>query len=179
MNIKTMIAAVSVVASTVVSAGVFTWEIEPAVGKQVNFVEFFSLADKTDPSDNSQKAAIRGSSWEGSSEWWESDHTGSPSSGFRWENGVLQAQSVGWDDMTKGNWYDVYQLKFIFNGTRTTPTFVTWSDVLNQVKSSGKFSTSTEYGTLTISNLPEPTSGLMLLLGAGMLALRRKQQVCA
>ena len=178
MNIKTMIAAVSVVASTVVSAGVFTWEIEPAEGKQVNFVEFFSLADKADPSDNSQKAAIRGSNWMGSSERWEA-RSGSPSSGFRWENGTLQAQSVGWDDMTKDSWYDVYQLKFFFNGTGTTPQFVTWSDVLSQVKSSGKFSTSTEYGTLTISNLPEPTSGLMLLLGAGMLALRRKQQVCA
>ena len=66
-------------------------------------------------------------------------------------------------DPTKGTLYSGRQIWEAINGTAKKFDF-------DSIKDSN--GSSTHLGTLSI---PEPTSGLMLVLGAGMLALRRKR----
>lgn len=51
---------------------------------------------------------------------------------------------------------------------------ITWKQINDAIKSKGFFKTDLSNNAGYIMLTPEPTSGLLLLLGAGLLALRRK-----
>ncbi len=186
MNIKSMIAAAAVVASTIASAATFQWTVGMNEGvswdklscriystDKVNFIDVDGLASKS---------------------WFD---TGSGSL-------VGAPGTDGKFTFTKdGTSYTAGYLRFNFaNGDTyvgnaskigyqwaSAEDIISWDAVLSAIRSNGTFTKDINYfndkgssldwskadktiGTFTIT--PEPTSGLMLLLGAGMLALRRK-----
>ena len=51
---------------------------------------------------------------------------------------------------------------------------ITWKQINDAIKSKGFFKTDLSNNAGYIMLTPEPTSGLLLLLGTGLLALRRK-----
>ena len=172
MNMKSMIAAAAVVASTVASASVFNWSISSAGGASSLTAEIYSYTDpnKTTPSGDDGGMRYDQNIAQGAFD----------NANYRWENGVLQASSIGWNEMTNGDWYDVEKIAFKVTpkGQQDQWATIDWSDIMTAAKAGNAFTkdfsvNGTNY-TLTVANLPEPTSGLMLLLGAGMLALRRK-----
>ena len=173
MNMKSMIAAAAVVASTVASASVFNWSISGADGASSLIADIYSYTDpnKTTPSDDDGGIRYDQNIAQGAFD----------NANYRWENGVLQASSIGWNEMAIGDWYDVEKIAFFkvtLKGQRDLWATIDWSDIMAAAKAGNAFTKGfsvdgTNY-TLTVANLPEPTSGLMLLLGTGLLALRRK-----
>ena len=172
MNMKSMIAAAAVVASTVASASVFNWSISGADGASSLTADIFSYTDPNKTTTSKDDGGIR---------YDQNIAQGAfDNANYRWENGVLQASSIGWNGMAIGDWYDVEKIAFkvTTKGQRELWAEIDWSDIMAAAKAGNAFTKGfsvdgTNY-TLTVANLPEPTSGLMLLLGAGMLALRRK-----
>ena len=165
MNMKTLIAAFAVAATTVASASIFNWTVTGDAGAAHIYGYSLPASSKwsqTVRKDLNQAAGAFGST------------------NYRWEGGVLQAQHTDASNthFTQGNWYEVSQLRFAFKGN-TFQTDIKWADVMKAFKDGNTYSKtfsdkSNNSYTLSITSLPEPTSGLLLLLGAGMLALRRK-----
>ena len=177
MNIKSMIAAAAVAASTVASASIFNWTITANEGSTLTKGSLASYDDTTWIRTDDFWTANNGTKASGSlneSDW-----------GYKYEDGTLK----GWSGSTS-SWLEVGKFSFGITGNingdteKTGGTDILWSDVLAAWKDGKAYSKGFWYGdntgalSGTISITPEPTSGLMLLLGAGMLALRRKA-VCA
>ena len=183
MNIKSMIAAAAVAASTVASASIFNWTITANEGSTLTKGSITS-GTRID----GEETGLRGGP-----EW---TANGSSVSGTleagNWtykygENGNLQGYAVWAGEENNGKWWDVSKFSFYITGETTAGTEksggtdILWSDVLTAWRGGKAYSKTFWYGgdngdalSGTISITPEPTSGLMLLLGAGMLALRRK-----
>ena len=173
MNIKSMIAAAAVAASTVASASIFNWTITANEGSTLTKGSLASYDDTTWIRTDDFWTANNGTKASGSlneSDW-----------GYKYEDGTLK----GWSGSTS-SWLEVGKFSFGITGNingdteKTGGTDILWSDVLAAWKDGKAYSKGFWYGdntgalSGTISITPEPTSGLMLLLGAGMLALRRK-----
>ncbi len=183
MNMKSMIAAAVVVASTVASAATFQWTVKTDAD-----VSWDKMSCRIYSEDKKNFLDVDGLA---SKNWFD---TGSGSL-------VSAPGTDGKFTFTKdGTSYTAGYLRFNFaNGDtyvgNTSNTgyqwanagggIISWDDVLNAINGGNAFSVDVKsfvswtegktIGTFTIT--PEPTSGLMLLLGAGMLALRRKRCV--
>ena len=171
MNIKTLVAAFAVAASTVASASIFNWTI---------------TGDYS--ADNLLLQGYEGTIWRGEGNIKSGDKK-NVDNVFKWESGKLYVKNV---DYTQDTWHQVGSLNFKLTGYTgegaTTPGnyiksgSATWDDIYAALTGkNGYYDFTIKAGTsdiatirLTSDVIPEPTSGLMLLLGAGMLALRRK-----
>lgn len=189
MNIKTMLAAAAIVASTVASADAMKWQIT---------INTDSLPDSISYTENGQSGTIYPKQWDAIKMW----NNGS--------NSYLKKDNDGDYYFTWGDWgemsYEPGVLKFVIydnsgetdqwgdgtwlgdtgskggNGDDKYYGTITWDEVLNSIKENGYYKGKFFSYNNTIMNdaftltrvIPEPTSGLLLLLGAGMLALRRK-----
>ncbi len=170
MNMKTIIAAFAVAASTVASASIFNWTITGGYS-----------------ADNLLLQGYEGSTWLGEGNIKSGDKK-NVDSAFKWENGTLYAKNA---DNTLDTWHQVGSLNFKLTGYTgegaTTPGnyiksgSATWNDIYAALKNSGSYDFTIKNGENTLATIeltsdviPEPTSGLLLLLGTGMLALRRK-----
>ena len=175
MNIKSMIAAAAVAASTVASASIFNWTITANEGSTLTKGSLASYKDDT--------------TWIRTDDFWTANNGTKASGslnesdwGYKYEDGTLK----GWNGSTS-SWLEVGKFSFGITGKingnteKTGGTDILWSDVLAAWKDDKAYSKTFWYGgdngdalSGTISITPEPTSGLLLLLGTGMLALRRK-----
>ena len=188
MNIKTMLAAAAIVASTVASAEAMKWQITINTG---------SLPSSISYTENGQSGTIYPKQWNAIKKWNNSAKE------------FLTADKSGNYYFTWGDWgnttYTPGNLKFVIydnsgetdtngDGTWLADTgsrdgdkgdytgTITWDEVLNSIKENGYYKGKFFSYNNTIMNdaftltrvIPEPTSGLLLLIGAGMLALRRK-----
>ena len=158
MNMKTIIAAFAVAAATVASAGTFNWTLT------VN--EDSSVANSW-----TQFGVDYNNSWQ-----WIADRDGEKNT----LSGTIESSSYTGSDK---------RIKF---GIRVNQTYAaadtgliwtTWDEFWASLQGEGATNQSFDLklggngdtvGTITLQAIPEPTSGLMLLLGAGLLALRRK-----
>ena len=160
MNMKTIIAAFAVAAATVASAGTFNWTL------------------KVDESSTSYES-VKG--------WTQ---LGVDYGGWQWiaardgEKNTL----TGTIDSNKYTGSDKH-IKFGIKTDKswaaadTGTIWTSWDKLWESLQGEGATDQSFDLklngsgdtvGTITLQAIPEPTSGLMLLLGAGMLALRRK-----
>ena len=168
MNMKTIIAAFAVAAATVASAGTFRWTLTPGTGSDGNGIAYSNWTEawygvnsgNKDNTFSKEKFTKLGNSY-----YIDIDF-GTRENGDLFKFGYNGADNKGWADTgsqnpTGGN----------YQGT------IKWTDIVNATNNGGTFKgkfEGTNSGTFTIQSIPEPTSGLMLLLGAGLLALRRK-----
>ena len=159
MNMKTIIAAFAVAAATVASAGTFKWtltvneksssysSVKDWTQFGVDYGTWHWIADRVGEK-NTLTGTIDSSSYTG---------TGNYKFGIRTDQGWAAADTgdpwKSWDNLWES-----------FQGEGAT-------DRSFDLKIGGNGDT---VGTITLQAIPEPTSGLMLLLGAGLLALRRK-----
>ena len=162
MNMKTIIAAFAVAAATVASAGTFRWTL--TVDEKSS--SYSSVKDWT------QFGVDYNNSWQ-----WIADRKGT-------ENTL-----TGTIDSNKYTGGSGKNIKFGIKTDKswaaadTGTNWTTWDDFWESLQGEGATDKSFDLklggngdtvGTITLHAIPEPTSGLMLLLGAGMLALRRK-----
>ena len=157
MNMKTIIAAFAVAAATVASAGTFNWTLtvneDSSVANSwtqlgVDYNGWKWLWNK-DGEKNTLSGTIDSSSYTGSDK-----HI---------KFGIKTDQS--WAAADTGTiWTSWDKLWESLQGEGAT-------DQSFDLKLGGGGDT---VGTITLHAIPEPTSGLMLLLGTGLLALRRK-----
>ena len=168
MNMKTIIAAFAVAAATVASAGTFRWTLTPGTGLDGNDIAY--------------------SDW---TEAWYGVNSGSKDNTFSKE-GFTQEGDSYYIDIDFGTHENDDLFKFGYNGAddkgwadtgsqdpdgKDYRGTIKWTEILNATNDGGTFKgkfEGTNSGTFTIQSIPEPTSGLLLLLGTGLLALRRK-----
>ena len=184
MNMKSMIAAAVVVASTVASAATFQWTVTLDNGADWDTI----WINHYDSTGNSVKNK------------WGSDGAsyskGTSVMEFTFDK--VDADGKAYLKDKDGNINEVTYLKFgVYNGDtyignttsdgykwNSDSKCLSWADIYKAIQNGGTFTTDVNFnpenpwttskvGTMTFA-VPEPTSGLMLLLGAGMLALRRK-----
>ena len=187
MNIKTMLAAAAIVASTVASADAMKWQITINTGSLPSSI----TTDNGGTINPQEWDAIK--MWNNGSNSYLKKDNNDGNYYFNWGE---------WGDMnyTPGN------LKFVIydnsgetdtngDGTWLADTgskggngedkyygTIYWNDVLGEIAKNGSYKGKFFSYNNTIMNdaftltrvIPEPTSGLLLLIGAGMLALRRK-----
>ena len=168
MNIKTLVAAFAVAASTVASASIFNWTITGGYS-----------------ADNLLLQGYEGTNWRGEGNIKSGDKK-NVDNVFKWESGKLYVKNV---DYTLDAWHQVGSLNFKlteYTGKGATGNYIksgsaTWDDIYAELKNSGSYDFTIKNGENTLATIkltsdviPEPTSGLLLLLGTGMLALRRK-----
>ena len=169
MNMKTMIAVFAVAATTVASAHIFNWTVEEGDGYTgYANLQLQGWGNKT-----------------GDGKWWgtataTTDKTNNQyvDNVFKFENGKLWTMAQG--DVKE--WKETGSLIFRLSGysyndnNYIKSNAASWDDIYAALTGKDKACNFTIAKiTLTSDVIPEPTSGLMLLLGAGMLALRRKQ----
>ena len=181
MKSKAILSLAASIAAGVVSAGTFKWTVSMNDG-----VEWDGLSCRIFAKDNS--GIYLDAHYKSSATW------------FTQPEITFSADGAG--QFTKdGATYDIGYLRFGFYSGSTylgntskigyeyagpTGGVVSWEEVLGALQSGGTFTTDIRKQTSgdwvnpgpsigTFSITPEPTSGLMLLLGAGMLALRRKR----
>ena len=160
MNMKTIIAAFAVAAATVASAGTFNWtltvneksssysSVKDWTQFGVDYGTWQWIADRNG-TENTLSGTIDSSSYTGSDKYIKfgirvNDSWAAADTGTNW---------TGWDNLWES-----------LQGEGAT-------DKSFDLKIGGNGDT---VGTITLQAIPEPTSGLMLLLGTGLLALRRK-----
>ncbi len=171
MNMKSMIAAAAVVASTVASASALKWTINANDDFSYDKISFKAFDKSGEVIDYT--AVTCGNGVFNSGEDF-----------FTWDSTGAKVKPYGGDN--SGVWQDVGSVIFTFDKDNTTVATtggykwgkLSWDDFYKSFKdgkdfTTGIFGDNGQVGTMTFA-VPEPTSGLMLLLGAGMLALRRK-----
>ena len=162
MNMKTIIAALAVAAATVASAGTFKWTL--TVDEKSTSYSSVSSWTKFGVDYNN--------SWQ-----WIADRKGT-------ENTL-----TGTIDSNKYTGGSGKNIKFGIKTDKswaaadTGTNWTTWDDFWESLQGEGATDKSFDLklggngdtvGTITLQAIPEPTSGLLLLLGTGLLALRRK-----
>ncbi len=168
MNMKTIIAAFAVAAATVASAGTFRWILTPGKGSDGNSIAYSNWTEawygvnsgNRDNTFSKDEFTPLGNSY-----YIDIDF-GTREDGDLFKFGYNGADNKGWADTGSLN-PDGYDYK----GT------IKWADIWNATQKGETYRIDfqgTDAGYMTLQAVPEPTSGLMLLLGAGMLALRRK-----
>ena len=169
MNMKTIIAAFAVAAATVASAGTFRWTLTPGTGSDG---EGNAYSDWTEAwygvnSGNKDKTFSKDKFTQSGDSYFIDIDFGTPGNddlfkfGYNGADGKKGWADTGSQNPNGGN----------YNGT------IKWAEILKATNNGGTFTgkfEGTNSGTFTIQSIPEPTSGLLLLLGTGLLALRRK-----
>ena len=178
MNIKSMIAAAAVVASTVASAAIFNWTITGGYDADNLLLQGYSNSqwkgegynNNENPNDASGNKA----------------HEKHVDNAFKWEKNTLYVRNT--DSGADWSKFDSLIFKLTkYTGEGATSNYIKsnsakWEDIYNALTGkNGSYDFTIKAGNSTLATIkltsdviPEPTSGLMLLLGAGMLALRRK-----
>ena len=101
------------------------------------------------------------------------------SSNYKKKNNAITPTSTG---VSAGNGLTVYEVLISSDGKNIAWGQTTMNLAATAGVNQGKTLASSAFSYVTASsggggeNVPEPTSGLLLLVGAGMLALRRKQK---
>ena len=160
MNMKTIIAAFAVAAATVASAGTFKWTL--TVDEKSS--SYSSVKDWT-------KFGVDYGTWQ----WlWNRDGKKNTLSGtIESSNYASSDKYVKFGIRVNDGWA----------AADTGSIWTKWNDLWASLQGEGATNQSFDLklggngdkvGTITLQAIPEPTSGLMLLLGAGLLALRRK-----
>ena len=168
MNMKTIIAALAVAAATVASAGTFRWTLTPGKGSDGNSIAYSNWTEAwycVNSGDKDKTFSKKEFTQVGDSYHIDIDF-GTPENGDLFKFGYNGAESKGWADTGSLN-----PDGFDYKGT------IKWADILKATQNGKTYRIDfqgTDAGYMTLQAVPEPTSGLMLLLGAGMLALRRK-----
>ncbi len=192
MNMKTMIAAFAVAAATVASAAEFKWlmsdnywggKASEADGYSRNDLDHFSAA----PSVNRYEFVTDTSKWNwGAGTQMQKLNDDGLKYGFTYDS------DKAWTDYYGKNYSLVIKLggngvgatadNTAISGAVYAGYYVRVDDLFDALAKTGSFTLKDKndhvIGTFT-GVAPEPTSGLMLLLGAGMLALRRKHAKAA
>ena len=162
MNMKTIIAAFAVAAATVASAGTFNWTL--TVNEDSTSYE--SVKDWT------KFGVDYNNSWQ-----WIADRKGT-------ENTLTG--TIDSDKYTGGSGKNIkfgIRVNDSWAAADTGINWTSWDDFWKSLQGEGATDKSFDLklggngdtvGTFTIQSIPEPTSGLLLLLGTGLLALRRK-----
>ena len=168
MNMKTIIAAFAVAAATVASAGTFRWTLTPGTGLdgKGNAYSNWTEAWYGVNSGNKDNTFSREKFTQSGNSYYIDIDFGTPENGDLFKFGYNGAGNKGWADTGSQN-----PAGQDYKGT------IKWEDILNATNNGGTFTgkfEGTNSGTFTILSIPEPTSGLLLLLGTGLLALRRK-----
>ena len=160
MNMKTIIAAFAVAAATVASAGTFNWTLK--VDEKSS--SYSSVKDWT-------QLGVDYGSWQ-----------------FIWDRDGTENTLTGTIDSNKYTGSDKY-IKFgirvndSWAAADTGTNWTSWDNLWESLQGEGATDksfdlklggTGATVGTITLQAIPEPTSGLLLLLGTGLLALRRK-----
>jgi len=186
MNIKTMLAAAAIVASTVASADAMKWQITintdslPSSittdnGGTINPREWDAIKQWDNSSKKYLTADESGNYYFNWGDWGNPSYTPGNLKFVIYKN-----EGVTLDDYGDGTWLADTGSKDGDKGDYTGT--ITWKDVLDAIQNKGKYTGKFfSYNNTTMENaftltrvIPEPTSGLLLLIGAGMLALRRK-----
>jgi len=169
MNMKTIIAAFAVAATTVASAGAFRWTITPGTGSdgEGNAYSNWTEAWYGVNSGNKDNTFSKEKFTEVSGSYYIDLDFGTRSGDDLFKFGYNGADNKGWADTGSQN-----PTGNDYRGT------IKWSDIMAAINgTAGKYTGTfqgTDSGTFTLQAVPEPTSGLLLLLGTGLLALRRK-----
>lgn len=184
MKSKAILSLAAAIAAGVVSAGTFKWAISTDKDYDRISCRVFSRTK-----DANGKYLFRDVDDAKDATWFSANTV------FFDEDGLFKFKH------TDGNTYEVGYLRFNLYSGKTflgstskeglsyagpTGGIISWEDVFDAIQNpeKGKYSMDirsfvgynqegSSIGTFSIA--PEPTSGLMLLLGAGMLALRRKR----
>ena len=160
MNMKTIIAAFAVAAATVASAGTFKWTL--TVDEKSS--SYSSVKDWT-------QFGVDYGTWQ----WlWNRDGTENTLSGtIDSSNYASSDKRIKFGIRVNDSWA----------AADTGTNWTTWDDFWKSLQGEGATNQSFDLklggngdkvGTITLQAIPEPTSGLLLLLGTGLLALRRK-----
>ena len=157
MNMKTIIAAFAVAAATVASAGTFNWTL--------------TVNEDSSVANSWTQLGVDYNGWQ----WlWDRDGKKNTLSGTIDSNNYASSDKyVKFGIRVNDGWA----------AADTGSIWTKWNDLWASLQGEGATNQSFDLklggkdgtvGTITLHAIPEPTSGLMLLLGAGMLALRRK-----
>ena len=162
MNMKTIIAAFAVAATTVASAAAFKWTL--------------TVNEDSSVANSWTKFGVDYGTWQ-----------------FIWDRNGTENTLTGTIDSSSYTGSDKY-IKFgimtdqSWAAADTGSIWTTWDDFWESLQKEGATDKSFDLklggkgdkvGTITLQAIPEPTSGLMLLLGTGLLALRRKRAKAA
>ena len=159
MNMKTIIAAFAVAAATVASAGTFNWTLKV----DESSTSYESVKDWT-------KFGVDYGTWQFI---WKRNGTENTLTGTIDSSKYPSSKNMKFGIQTDQNWAAAD------TGNWTTSWDNLWASLQGEGATDQSFDlklggTGAKVGTITLQAIPEPTSGLMLLLGAGLLALRRK-----
>ena len=160
MNMKTIIAAFAVAAATVASAGTFKWTLTV----DEKSTSYSSVSSWT-------KFGVDYGTWQ-----WIADRNGTENT----LSGTIESSSyTGSDKHIKFG----IRVNDSWAAADTGINWTSWDNLWESLQGEGATDksfdlklggTGATVGTITLHAIPEPTSGLMLLLGTGLLALRRK-----
>ena len=157
MNMKTIIAAFAVAAATVASAGTFNWTL--------------TVNEDSSVANSWTQLGVDYGTWQ----WlWNRDGKKNTLSGtIESSNYASSDKRIKFGIRVNDSWA----------AADTGTNWTTWDDFWKSLQGEGATNQSFDLklggngdkvGTITLQAIPEPTSGLMLLLGTGLLALRRK-----
>ncbi|HCG20277.1 MAG TPA: hypothetical protein DER26_04705 [Verrucomicrobia bacterium] len=172
INRKMLMSAVAAVAVSAASAAALKWTVNVNEGVSWDKLTFSAFG-----TDGNQ---ISGTSADGTK-----GYIASGEAFFKYDATTGKAEVKPYSGTQKDTWVEVGALRFVLNNGDTTVGSTTWGtpkwdDVWAKLKAGQSFTADLKKDNATIGTItlmPEPTSGLMLLLGAGMLALRRKRCV--
>ena len=164
MNMKTIIAAFAVAATTVASAAAFKWTL--------------TVNEDSSVANSWTKFGVDYGTWQ-----WIADRNGT-------ENTL--SGTIDSDKYTGGSGKNIKFGIRVNNSWAAADTganwTTSWDNLWESLQKEGATDksfdlklngTGAKVGTITLQAIPEPTSGLMLLLGTGLLALRRKRAKAA
>ena len=166
MNMKTIIAAFAVAATTVASAAAFKWTL--TVDEKSS--SYSSVKDWT-------QFGVDYGTWQ-----WIADRNGTEntlSGTIDSDNYASSDKHIKFGIRVNNSWAAAD------TGTNWTTSWDNlWESLQKEGATDKSFDlklngTGATVGTITLQAIPEPTSGLMLLLGTGLLALRRKRAKAA
>ena len=168
MNMKTIIAAFAVAAATVASAGTFRWTLTPGTGSDGNGIAYSNWTEAWYGvnSGNRDNTFSKERFTKSDDSYYIDIDFGTHENDDLFKFGYNGADDKGWADTGSQN-----PAGSDYRGT------IKWTEILNATQKGETYRIDfqgTDAGYMTLQAIPEPTSGLMLLLGAGMLALRRK-----
>ena len=189
MNMKTIIAAFAVAAATVASASTFEWQLNPDYEfKNKNGVAMTQGNARMYANNNGSNIGSQFGAYyfnKNNDTWFTVDRDNSKvfpnyakNNAYRYSFALVNNANDAWYlDQATVEMYAKIGGEWTYNGT----TYKGFWNMVDEVTKTSDFrydfkdASGNVFASIKAAGpVPEPTSGLMLLLGAGMLALRRK-----